>query len=222
MTCHHKVGPFRCCSIVQGDALNLVKKMKSRSVGITVTDPPYGVGKKYVDGQSVIADVVPYEVLPDLLRVTEGPIMWFGSATKVDEAFKSFSTAPERILIWAPAFTTSSVRSNGIFYRWQPIYCWNLPKKAASPVHDVLTQSTETRRRWWNHPGTKPTKLMTALIQMSGGICFDPFMGSGTTAVAAKALERCFFGFEMSKEYVEICNRRLSQTECSVGYEKLL
>ena len=222
MTCRAKINGFKCCSIACGDALKLVKKLPKGSVGITATDPPYGVGKTCTDGKVKIEDVVPYEILPELLRVTAGPVLWFGSATKVSEAYKAFKISPERVLIWAPAFTTSSVRSNGIFYRWQPIYCWNLPKKASSPVHDVLNYSTESRRRWWNHPGTKPTALMVALIKMAEGIVFDPFMGSGTTAVAAKSLDRHFIGFEMSQEYVSVCEKRLTQTECSVGYEALL
>ncbi len=43
------------------------------------------------------------------------------------------------------------------------------------------------------------------------GIVLDPFMGSGTTAVACKQLKRNFIGFEISKEYCDIANKRLSQ-----------
>jgi site-specific DNA-methyltransferase (adenine-specific) len=45
-----------------------------------------------------------------------------------------------------------------------------------------------------------------------GGVILDPFMGSGTTAMVAKRLERHYIGFEPNADYVEICNRRLEKT----------
>ena len=42
-----------------------------------------------------------------------------------------------------------------------------------------------------------------------GDIIYDPFMGSGTTAVVAKKLERFFIGSEISKKYVEFARKRL-------------
>ena len=54
-----------------------------------------------------------------------------------------------------------------------------------------------------------------------GDIVLDPFMGSGTTAKMALKNERQFIGFEISQEYVDICNSRIKQwkeqdrlTEC--------
>jgi len=45
------------------------------------------------------------------------------------------------------------------------------------------------------------------------GIVLDPFMGSGTTAIVAKRLNRNFIGFDLNKGYIQIANRRLSQIE---------
>jgi len=42
-----------------------------------------------------------------------------------------------------------------------------------------------------------------------GDVVLDPFLGSGTTAVACKQLDRNFIGFEISKEYVNVANNRL-------------
>ena len=44
-------------------------------------------------------------------------------------------------------------------------------------------------------------------------LVLDPFMGSGTTAVAAKKLGRRFIGFEISEEYINMCNQRLQGVE---------
>jgi len=65
-----------------------------------------------------------------------------------------------------------------------------------------------------NHPTVKPVALMEYLVKMvtrEGGVVLDPFMGSGTTAVACKQLNRNFIGIELSQEYCDIANKRLSQ-----------
>ena len=62
------------------------------------------------------------------------------------------------------------------------------------------------------HPTQKPIKLIKRLIYASsnkGDIVFDPFVGSGSTAVAAVQLERDFLGFEIEKKYYEIAVRRM-------------
>jgi len=64
------------------------------------------------------------------------------------------------------------------------------------------------------HPTVKPVRLMEYLVRLvtpQNGLVLDPFMGSGTTAVACKQLNINFIGFELSEEYVRIANKRLSQ-----------
>jgi len=66
----------------------------------------------------------------------------------------------------------------------------------------------------FNHPTVKPIKIIKKLIKISSNekdIVFDPFMGSGTTAVACKQLNRQYIGCEINKDYVEIANQRLRQ-----------
>ena len=62
------------------------------------------------------------------------------------------------------------------------------------------------------HPTVKPLKLMTYIITIgsrSGDIILDPFLGSGTTGVAAKILHRDFIGFEIEGKYFEIAKERI-------------
>ena len=62
------------------------------------------------------------------------------------------------------------------------------------------------------HPTVKPIKLMEYLITLvtpPNGSVLDPFMGSGSTGVAAKNLSRKFIGIELSEEYFEIAQRRI-------------
>jgi len=62
------------------------------------------------------------------------------------------------------------------------------------------------------HPTVKPLKLMQYLITLGSrenDIILDPFIGSGTTAIAVRQLSRKFIGIELNEEYIEIANNRL-------------
>lgn len=64
------------------------------------------------------------------------------------------------------------------------------------------------------HPTQKPEKLIAKLVLASsnpGDFVFDPFLGSGTTAVAARKLNRKFCGVEMNREYCCWAAKRLQQ-----------
>ena len=65
-----------------------------------------------------------------------------------------------------------------------------------------------------HHPTVKPLKLMEYLCTLTktptGGIVFDPFMGSGTTGIACKNTGREFIGCETDKDYFEIAGKRIT------------
>ncbi|MBC3863085.1 site-specific DNA-methyltransferase [Undibacterium jejuense] len=63
------------------------------------------------------------------------------------------------------------------------------------------------------HPTQKPLEIIERMIKAScppGGVVLDPFMGSGTTAVAAKRCGRDFVGFELNPDYCAMIEKRLS------------
>lgn len=85
--------------------------------------------------------------------------------------------------------------------------------------------SYETKRKYWvqpvntadkklyGHPTVKPLGIIRQLIENSsemGGVVLDPFMGSGTTAVAAICEGRHFVGFEIERDYYETAVKRLN------------
>ncbi|MBP5352807.1 MAG: site-specific DNA-methyltransferase [Alphaproteobacteria bacterium] len=76
-----------------------------------------------------------------------------------------------------------------------------------------------------DHPTQKPEKLIAKLILASsnkGDMVFDPFVGSGTTAVTAKKLGRRFLGIEREKKYVALSMKRLEMADTNPaiqGYE---
>ncbi len=66
------------------------------------------------------------------------------------------------------------------------------------------------------HPTQKPLSIISDMVCVGsneGAIVFDPFMGSGTTCVAAQRLNRKFIGIEINKQYCEIAVKRLAQRE---------
>jgi len=63
------------------------------------------------------------------------------------------------------------------------------------------------------HPTVKPVELFEKVISIhsnEGDIVLDPFIGSGTTAVACKRLNRHFIGIDISQDYVNMANKRLA------------
>ena len=72
--------------------------------------------------------------------------------------------------------------------------------------------SNANGRRGTKHPTEKPLEFIKRLVQVSsnpGALVVDPFMGSGTTAVACQELDRHFIGFEINKSYIKIAKARL-------------
>ena len=78
---------------------------------------------------------------------------------------------------------------------------------------------TESARRV-NHPAPFPVELPRRCIEMytyAGDVVLDPFLGSGTTAVAAKMCGRRYVGLDLSEEYCAIAEERLAQTDAWVA-----
>lgn len=80
----------------------------------------------------------------------------------------------------------------------------------------------EERGRFNHHPTAKPLALCEYLIRLStveGAVVLDPFLCSGTTALAARNLKRRFIGIELNPEYAAIAQRRLQNTDLSLFEE---
>jgi site-specific DNA-methyltransferase (adenine-specific) len=75
----------------------------------------------------------------------------------------------------------------------------------------IWTMNAESARRI-GHPAPFPEELPYRLIQLysfKNDIILDPFMGSGTTAISALKSDRKYIGFEISKEYIELAEKRI-------------
>ena len=82
-------------------------------------------------------------------------------------------------------------------------------KKGASRLGDIWRIAQELKN---GHPAPFPAELAERCIGATdAGVVLDPFMGSGSTAVAAERLRRSWVGFEISKEYCRMASRRIER-----------
>jgi site-specific DNA-methyltransferase (adenine-specific) len=103
---------------------------------------------------------------------------------------------------------TKKARSRSIFVgsKWLEMGCNPKDVWSVSRLHRIHSERED-------HPTQKPLEIIERMVKASSpenGIVLDPFMGSGTTAVAARRLKRHFIGFEINPDYCEISRRRLS------------
>lgn len=77
-----------------------------------------------------------------------------------------------------------------------------------------VTPLNQKDKKSYGHPTIKPINIVKNLIvnsSLENGLVFDPFMGSGTTAVAAIECGRNYLGYELNPDYYGICNKRIEE-----------
>lgn len=173
------------------------------SDGVFITDPPYGVNFEYdtfVDDDaswtstlSVLCSLVgamPSAVCMSFARLWELPPAKWAAAW-----FKPGSVRRSKIGGWAT---------------WEPILLYGKGWKIANDMKRLPDCQNHSEGN--SHPCPKPVELFKWLINGApDGTVVDPFMGSGTTLLAAKLEGRKAIGVELSERYCEIAARRLSQ-----------
>jgi site-specific DNA-methyltransferase (adenine-specific) len=116
------------------------------------------------------------------------------------------------VLCWAKP--GSPRRSNlGGFNEWEPVLMYG--KRRIYNDLKWLAAWNNTSSHTGDHPCPKPENLMRWLVEQGSDptdTILDPFAGSGTTLVAAKALGRKAIGIEIEERYCEIAVRRLQQS----------
>lgn len=100
---------------------------------------------------------------------------------------------------------------------WNKGHTWNFGKQ--SDMHNFFESSIcmgPERLDNPKHPTQKPVKLLKHLIKIAskeGDIVLDPFMGVGSTGVAALKMNRRFIGIEIERDYFEAAKKRLQQSQ---------
>ena len=190
---------------------------------LLLTDPPYGIGlsrginhqraSKQHEGIQNDEDTSCRDQMLELMGDQKGVL--FGSF------YAPFPANTKQVLVWQKPADSGLVGSVTGFRRdAEPIFLtglWPVQTVRWSSVMGGLrgmsSITTET-----GHPHTKPVELLESLIiKANPATILDPFMGSGTTLVAAKNLGRKAVGIELEEQYCEIAVRRLSQEVMAFG-----
>lgn len=85
-----------------------------------------------------------------------------------------------------------------------------------NPIKRDVIETPVESLKGSHHPAIYPVKVVAEFIQLltqTGDVVLDPFMGSGSTAVAAKQLGRHYLGFDLNPEYCRFAEERLAQLD---------
>ena len=110
---------------------------------------------------------------------------------------------------------TKKARTRSIFVGKKWLEMGYNPKDIWS-VSRIHAQAPERE----NHPTQKPLEIIERIIKAScpiGGIVLDPFMGTGTTAIAALNTKRDYIGYEINGKYCKMINERIKKSQGKVG-----
>nr|DAP86335.1 MAG TPA: adenine-specific methyltransferase [Caudoviricetes sp.] len=200
--------------IIQGDCLEYMRQLPDKSIDLIVTDPPYG--KKADKGTNGFGQAKnrryaggwdnkrpEKEVFDEMRRISKNMVI-FGA-----NYFADMLPSSNCWIFWDKK---GEVKFQNPFADGELIYTtFKKPvKRIVFRQQGFITDSKDERY----HPTQKPSELVAQLIEMfsdEGGIIFDPFIGSGTTAIAAIRTGRKYIGCEINEEFWQICEERIKK-----------
>lgn len=183
------------------DCLPALTALPDQSIPVVITDPPYpnGAGnftEDLIDGliglylccKKAGRHVIFFWRASEVPRPPPG---WFETARHLWHKPDTASRTPyEAIVVWSRE------------RKYERCRVWNVPILSLRSLGD-----------WKPHPTQKPVQLLRYLIEQyttEGETILDPFLGSGTTAVACKQLKRNFIAIEKNPEYAAVARERLT------------
>jgi len=174
-------------------------------VDAVITDPPYGIkrfekGSLRFDKKNEYKDGIKWDKAPEkqffdyLLTMADNSIIWGANNFELPTS--------EYFLVWDKQQTVSNFASAELAYT-------NI-KIPAKVFKFSIHQHNKIEK---NHPTQKPVSLMEWCIGFvpNANSILDPFMGSGTTGVAAIKMGRKFIGIEREEAYFNIACERIDQ-----------
>ena len=216
-------------TIYNEDCLEGMKRIPDNSIDLVVTDPPYrttsrgssggtgGILKEEINKRGKVFkhnDIKFNEWLPELYRILKDTGHAYimtnnknlkGMLMEIENVgFNIYKT-----LIWAKNSPITNM-----YYMDSHEYIIFCRKGKAKRINNCGTKSVLNVDNPRNkvHPTEKPVELMEVLINNSsqeGELVFDPFMGSGTTAIACLKTNRQYIGFELDEDYYKQANERI-------------
>jgi len=184
--------------IICGDCLEVMKGIPDKSIDFVFADPPYGINKAEWDTS------FDNKFISEILRINKKGIAITCGQENIAECILSLGKEYKGIL---SARNKNGMTFNKIgFGNWIPVILAGKIKRGQDFFEFVV------RGKKPNHPSPKPIEFMEKIVNRftdKDDIILDPFLGSGTTAVACKELGRKYIGIEISPEYCEIARRRI-------------
>jgi len=216
---------------MRGDCLNRMKEIPDGSVDLVLTDPPYRVhsggtngcpsskrlckslgnnnGKIFDNNDINFSEWLPV-VYNKLKEQSHCYIMTnFKNLFELQKACIDVGFYCHNLLVWE--------KNNSTPNRWYMKNCEYTLFLKKGNAFSINNPSSKTVHKFTNptkkmHPTQKPIDLMELYISNStkeGQIVLDPFMGGGSTGVAAKNLKRDFIGIEMDDNFFDIAKKRI-------------
>lgn len=196
------------------DCLDVMPQMEPESVDAVITDPPYGINGDYAsykDTVSNLSKLVP-EFINHSKRIARDVIAVFTGVKNMD----LYNGCDWRLAWVVPAGT--GVSSWG-FTCWTPISVYGKDPFSGNGSRPDVFVDYKPRREGYDHPYEKPLSIMRWILERctkNNSIILDPFMGSGTTGVAALQLGRRFIGIEIDEKYYQIAEKRIREAQLQI------
>ena len=210
--------------LMQGDCLEVMKEIPDGSVDMVLADPPYGMGYQSNYRKQKYRKIENDEALNwldyfinECFRVSsEGSAHYFFCSFHNIDKFKQSIEKKFKVknfLVWEKNNTSMGDLKGDFAPKVEFVI---FATKGRALIRGKRDPNIFKFKRTGNkfHPTQKPVDLCEYLIGKfsdSGGVILDPFMGSGTTGVAAKNLSRRFIGIELDEEYFKIAARRIHE-----------
>jgi DNA modification methylase len=220
--------------IYLGDAYKLIKEIPDGSIDLIVTDPPYQIDSLQGGGmlkekriQNLMQDLgennldvgIDKSILDEFMRVMKKPNIYIWMNLKQLYPYLEYFVGKHHcnwnLIVWQKS---NAMPLCGSKYLNDCEYCayffkgvkLNTKYESAKTVY-VKPINIEDKNNF-GHPTIKPIDIIENFIKNSSNendIILDPFLGSGTTALAAKHLKRNYIGFEINENYFKISKERL-------------
>ena len=221
-------------NIYCGDCYKLVKQIPDKSVDLVYIDIPYlyidNFGKRLVDGNKLnnndienISNGINYSIFDELCRAMKKIYIYIWCSEKqiieLMNIFVNKKKCDYKILGWCK---NNPMPMYSRRYLDDVEYCLLFREKGAKfSGNDTYDNSFKfykdsiniTDKNLYNHPTIKPLQCVKNHIEKStqeNDVVLDCFMGSGTTCVACKELNRQYIGIEINPEYFKIAQDRLN------------
>jgi site-specific DNA-methyltransferase (adenine-specific) len=217
------------------DCLEGMKSIPDKSIDLVITDPPYdiqtsGAGiykqddKQYIKELNFMKDGFSSEVLDELCRVLRKINIYIFCSQKqiipLLDYFVKGKNCNYNLLTW---HKTNPIPACGNKYLTDTEFILFFREKGVK-VHGTfkskftyyLTPLNQKDKKLYGHPTVKPLNIVQNFVinsSLPNSTILDPFMGSGTTAVACINTNRNYIGFEIDPDYYKIAEERIRKAK---------